>query len=129
MSVGLATRVWVKQYMYIMDGKYTDDPYLHQNHKVSWRSAETRRFAHWHGEWYSTHNRNGMKIHFDFEGREEMFKWTWLKGQDGIDYKGRWIVAQFVCDWASHDQGEAYVQVPTPSSPAHVINSWEIVPT
>ena len=64
-----------------------------------------------------------MMIHFDFEGREEMFKWTWLKGQDGIDYNSRWIIAEFVFDWASHVQGEAFVQVRTPSLPAHDINS------
>ena len=128
MDSEMATPVWIKVYKYVMNGHCTGHLYLNRNSKVQWHNRETNMITRWHGEWYTTHDRRAIKIHFDFEGIEEHRKWAWLKEFDGIDYLGRWIAVQFVCNYTSHDGGQTYRQMPLPNDNIEIQrNEWEIL--
>ena len=134
----MATIVWVKVYKYFMNGRATGHLYLNRNSKVLWHNQATNRRTEWHGEWHTTHNGRALNIHFDYDGirtdyygRPQMHfpKWTWIKDFDGIDYEGRWIAIEFVCNYTSHDGGQTYVQIPIAIDDISIQrDEWEILP-
>ena len=127
-----STIVWVNVYKYVMNGRCTGHLYLNRNSTVLWHNKETDRTTGWHGDWYTTHDRRALKVHFDYGGRcnQQMRfpKWTWLKDYDGIDYEGRWIQIQFLTNFASHDGGQTYVPMPAPIEDMRIHeDEWEII--
>ena len=115
---------------------YNCDLFLHRGFKVQWQNKESGDWTQWHGEWYTTHDRRALKLHFDFLGKEERRNWAWIKKDegntsdlrvfDGIDYQQRQIVCCFAWNYKLHVDGNCYERI---EGREHIDDSdaWEVL--
>ena len=82
-----------KQYRYFLDGKYAGELFLSYTFECQFRSADTGMISVQHGTWEYCSHIQAIMAYFDFEGstQEAKFKWTFIRGTEGIDYAGRQI--------------------------------------
>ena len=96
---------------YFMGGKYMGVLYLSSTNECKFRSANTNITTPWHGKWVFCQDCRGMKAFFDFDGRAAFAKnkWTFLRGVDGVDYKGRYIQVVSADRWHWNFSAQRFV--------------------
>ena len=120
-----------KQFLYYMDGIYQGELRLSGDHRCHFNSARGGpRLDTYHGRWHFCQHNGGLKAHFDYGNRAHLAekKWTFLRGNIGIDYEGREIVVYPNGTWVMGANRRPVYQpqlqlapppppVPPPSSP------------
>ena len=88
-----------KQFRYFMNGKYTGEVFLTTTYECKFRSALTNITTPWHGKWGFCKHCRGIKAYFDVKGRPDnaIYRWTFLRGIEGVDYMGRDIQVYSNC--------------------------------
>ena len=127
-----STSVCIKQFRYLMNGMHVGDLFLHRDGTTQWWNKISSTNTRWHGEWYRTHDRRGLKVHFDFKGIEDTRKWVWLKKDeqhnifDGIDYQQRWITMTFLRNFSTPNNGQSFDVMPTNIDDIDDSEAWEV---
>ena len=120
-----------KQFLYYMDGIYQGELRLSGDHRCHFNSARGEPGINtFHGRWHFCQHNGGLKAHFDYGNRAHLAekKWTFLRGNIGIDYEGREIVVYPNGTWVMGANRRPVFQpqlqlapppppVPPPSSP------------
>ena len=99
-----------------MNGKFTGYLFLISDGtgQVNWISAKSGKKSGWHGRWgKSPHNVQELHVEFDFEGKEFVGKYVWLRplqgGRPGVfhgqDHENRRVVATHIRTWRKNANG------------------------